>query len=74
MVYILSRQFLMPLNGLKYTHQSQKTITNGRADTMKRSCSDTLRSSLEKPHTLTLALSPQGRVDLIISPALRGGD
>ena len=33
-----------------------------------------LRSSLEKPHTLTLALSPQGRGDLRIAPPLRGGD
>jgi len=32
------------------------------------------RSSLEKPHTLTLALSPQGRGDLRIAPPLRGGD
>jgi hypothetical protein len=33
-----------------------------------------LRSLLEKPHTLTLALSPQGRGDLRIAPPLRGGD
>jgi len=29
---------------------------------------------IRKPHTLTLALSPQGRGDLIIAPPLRGGD
>jgi hypothetical protein len=33
-----------------------------------------LRSLLEKPYTLTLALSPQGRGDLRIAPPLRGGD
>jgi hypothetical protein len=32
-----------------------------------------LRSSLEKPHTLTLALSHQGRGDLRIAPPLTGG-
>jgi hypothetical protein len=52
----------------------KKLLQNGRADAMKRSCSDTLRSSLEKPHTLTLALSPQGRGNLRITPPLRGGD
>ena len=33
-----------------------------------------LRSLLKKPHTLTLALSPQRRGDLRIAPPLRGGD
>jgi hypothetical protein len=33
-----------------------------------------LRSLLEKPYTLTLALSPQGRGELRIAPPLRGGD
>jgi hypothetical protein len=33
-----------------------------------------LRSLLKKLHTLTLALSPQGRGDLIIAPPLMGGD
>jgi len=32
-----------------------------------------LRSSLEKPHTLTLALSHQGRGDLKVAPPLTGG-
>jgi hypothetical protein len=36
--------------------------------------SELQRILLEKPHTLTLALSPQGRGDLRIAPPLRGGD